>query len=403
MYEWKNEVPISKKLDDAVAKGMVEVCRMHHRRIMRRTAGTAAGIAVFCAAFFVWGLCNPVLASQIPVIGGIFARVQENVTYSGDYDEKVQMLNVDTETEETEGKYVYAANGQGYTITAKEVYCDGESLFLGLTVTKEGGFGKISKVPTSDYSEKYAQVLYLYGISIQPEEGEEVFFGSQTPVLEGVQTTEDTFEGMVRLSLADMGVKLPENSDIRVNLNWFLYMDEENGGKQDETGEWSLFLPVSVDASEVRKYEINDSVDGFGIGTVTVTPYEIRVESILPPLYETKAELIAAKRAWLKEIYDPETEGDNVEELTDEEVDEQVELARFGDYGIAVFDQNGARVYMDAASEDEKGMVYTYPRQEQEIAELHIYVGEGDTDYIKAETESAVAEGALYHVDIRLE
>lgn len=160
---------------------------------------------------------------------------------------------------------------------------------------------------------------------------------------------------------------------------------------------------MTVDTSGVQKYDVNDSENSFGIGTVTVTPYEIRVESILPPLYGTSEELIAAKRAWLKEIHDSEEEEYNVEELTDEEVDAQVELAMFGDYGLAVFDQNGSRIYMDAAAANEKGMVYTYPRQEQEITELHIYVGEGESDYIKAGTEETVADRALYHVDVELE
>lgn len=430
MYDLENEIPIPEGLDCAVAEGMRQVRRIHERRVGMKAVGTAVGIAVFCMVFLAWGYNNPVLASQIPVIGRLFATVQEEVTYSGDYSGKVQVLEDDMETETD--KYVYSASEQGYTFTASEVYCDGYSLYLGLTVNKEGGFGEISTMPTAADGEEWVQAMALYGISLQPEGKERVYFDGM-PLLEGVQTSEDTFEGMIKLSLADVGIRLGDSCDMYIYLDWFMYIDEskreqsekniaehilrdENGNeiydeegmvvmddsyeeiqcKYNETGNWNLRIPVAVDASEIRDYEINDTADGIGIESVTVTPYEIRLQSILPPLYPTEAALMEAKRAYAAKTSD-------VENMTDEEIDEQVSLILYGDYGVAVFDETGTRLEIDTVKENDRGYAYTYPVQGRERKELHIYVGAGETDCYKETDEQAMAERALYHVNVTVE
>lgn len=159
--------------------------------------------------------------------------------------------------------------------------------------------------------------------------------------IEGTQTAEDTFEGVVRISLADAGIgaadagigvadgvsdadgsHTSDRFDVRITITSLSYADEEllerarenyeehvlrdedgnelyneDGSvqmddsyeyisdKRSAEGKWELFLPVSVNAGEHRTYEINDSAGGFGIASVAVTATEIRVESILPPLY----------------------------------------------------------------------------------------------------------------------
>lgn len=455
MDNLKKQIPIPDELDQAVADGMRQVKKIHERRVVRKSIGMAAGVMLFCGGFVVWGCHNPVLASQIPIIGNIFKQNEDKMTYSGDYSEKAQVLDP---TEVTENGYVYTASDQDYTFTAEEVYCDGEALYLGLMLKNENGLGRMQAYPVhvdgseAEVKEAYEaaergegnvmQEVAVWGLTAQI--GDTTVMAPDATV-EGTQTAEDTFEGVVRISLADAGIGAADGVndaegsnasdyfDVRITITRLSYADEEllerarenyeahvlrdaNGNelynddgsaqmddsyeyisdKRSAEGKWELFLPVSVNAGEHHTYEINDSADGFGIASVAVTATEIRVESILPPLYADREELLAAKRAFLEEV------GEDDAELTDAWVDEYVSLAMFGDYGIAVFDQNGERIEQKQSAETAQGLSTSLPVAGRKITELHIYVGEDEIACAKETDEQNMAARALYHVDVPL-
>lgn len=462
MDNFKKDIPIPAELDRVVADGMKQVKRIHERRVVRKSLGMAAGMLLFCGGFVVWGCHNPVLASQIPIIGNIFKQNEDKMTYSGDYSEKAQVLD---KAEALEDGYVYTASDQDYTFTAEEIYCDGEAVYLGLTLKNENGLGKMQAYPVNiSGSEAEVKAAYEAAERGEGERMQEVTvwgltaqIGDTSVVIpdaeiEGTQTAEDTFEGVVRISLADAGIgaadagigaadgvsdadgsHTSDRFDVRITITSLSYADEyllerarenyeehvlrdedgnecynEDGSvqmddsyeyisdKRSAEGKWELFLPVSVDAGEHHTYEINDSAGGFGIASVAVTATEIRVESILPPLYADREELLAAKRAFLEEV------GENDAELTDAWVDEYVSLAMFGDYGIAVFDQNGERIEQKQSVETAQGLSTSLPVAGREITELHIYVGEDAIGCAKETDEQDMAERALYHVDVPL-
>ena len=146
MDNFEKEIPIPAELDRAIADGMKQVKRIHERRVVRKSLGMAAGMLLFCGGFVVWGCHNPVLASQIPIIGNIFKQNEDKMTYSGDYSEKAQVLD---KAEALEDGYVYTASDQDYTFTAEEIYCDGEAMYLGLTLKNENGLGKMQAYPVN--------------------------------------------------------------------------------------------------------------------------------------------------------------------------------------------------------------------------------------------------------------
>lgn len=74
----------------------------------------------------------------------------------------------------------------------------------------------------------------------------------------------------------------------------------------------------------------------------------------------------------------------------------------FGDYGIAVFDQNGERIEQKQSVETAQGLSTSLPVAGREITELHIYVGEDAIRCAKETDEQDMAERALYHVDVPL-
>ncbi len=117
----------------------IRVCRRRKGK-MRKSGkigtGVAAAVAVAVIGIGGLGYFNPVLAAKIPLIGKIFEKVEDDVTYSGDYTDKGTVLtnedyagNLDTPD--------YSISDQGITLTASEVYCDGYSIFLTVNIESE--------------------------------------------------------------------------------------------------------------------------------------------------------------------------------------------------------------------------------------------------------------------------
>ena len=256
MDNFEKEIPIPAELDRAIADGMKQVKRIHERRVVRKSLGMAAGMLLFCGGFVVWGCHNPVLASQIPIIGNIFKQNEDKMTYSGDYSEKAQVLD---KAEALEDGYVYTASDQDYTFTAEEIYCDGEAMYLGLTLKNENGLGKMQAYPVNiSGSEAEVKAAYEAAERGEGERMQEVTvwgltaqIGDTSVVIpdaeiEGTQTAEDTFEGVVRISLADAGIgardagigaadgvsdadgsHTSDRFDVRITITSLSYADEE--------------------------------------------------------------------------------------------------------------------------------------------------------------------------------
>lgn len=404
MYKMEQEIPIPEELNRAVEAGMNGVRKIHRRRMRKRVNGTVAGIFFLGAVFLMWGFSNPVLASQIPFVGRIFAELQHEVEFSGDFEEKAVALEEASETEEQE-KYCYTVSDKGYEFTIREVYCDGLALYLGMTVKKEGGFGKITE------GAQGLPAIILYDIHVQPEGGETIY-EQGIPWLEGRQTADGAFEGIIRVGLDKLEETLSANCDMKVGFSWFLYYEEnpsENGEaaleKYNERGDWQMYLPVSVDTEHVKKYAICDTAQGYGIENVVVTPYEICVEALFPSRYETEEAYYEAVREFLRESYSEQQDYtlEDITAMTPEELDEIAWVTKFGDYGVALFDQNGERIECSDSSEEKSyGMDFIYPVEEREITELHIYVGENVIDCMKETNEQAMKERALYETVVQL-
>ena len=110
-------------------------------------------------------------------------------------------------------------------------------------------------------------------------------------------------------------------------------------------GNWQMDLNVKVDTDSVKVYDINKESNGFGIEKVIVTPYEVKVKTILPGLYANQEEIFAVKKKYYKEGKAAALkEGNTWKDLTDEEIDENYWIATTGDYAAAVFDQNGQKL-----------------------------------------------------------
>lgn len=398
-----DEIPVSDRLEEAVATGLQRASFIHRRRLMKKSLAIAASVAVAVTGFLGWGFSNPVLASQIPFIGHIFAKNEEKISFPGNYSDKAKILEtegidgteeiLEENTEKTTS--TYTVSDEGYTFTANEIYCDGSSLYLGMTVKADKGFGHISKSATDRYGNTTMQTINFFNAVITIHEDVPVSFPIYNFAIEGTQISSDTFEGILKVNLREH--ILPANHSLTVDIELYgLHYSAPDSpdlgsGVSNISGDWKITsVPFTTDSNVVDIYEINDiSEDGFGIGTVVVTPSEIKVQYILPPLYKSEEEVLNAKREFLEE----ESIG-----MSDEEIQANVSITPFDDYGLAVFDADGNVLpfHEETISNDNRGFLATYSVSGADLSSLYFYIGEDGIAMLKETNQGTAESRALY-------
>ena len=115
----------------------------HWMKLGGRIAG---GMAAVLAVGFVLCAVNPVMAKNLPVVGGLFEMLQDNVSFFSDFSEHATTLEaVDTTETDTEGNSsedteagqdttkddtAYTKTADGLTITCSEVYANSQAVYI---------------------------------------------------------------------------------------------------------------------------------------------------------------------------------------------------------------------------------------------------------------------------------
>ena len=109
----------------------------HWMKIGGRIAGGAAAVLIIA---FVFYMTDPVMAKNIPVVGGLFETLQNNVSFFGDFADHATMLEaVDgAETEENSqdstatnaADTAYTKTSDGLTITCSEVFANSQAVYM---------------------------------------------------------------------------------------------------------------------------------------------------------------------------------------------------------------------------------------------------------------------------------
>lgn len=372
-------------------------------------AAAAAGILVACAGIFSY--TNPTAASRIPIIGGIFDQVSEDLTYSGDYAQKEVLQNsikkdspanapADTaaESEKTAPEGIFSATDNGITITASEVYCDGYSIYLTAQIeSKQGGFLNIASYYTRRFGEKKSQYLYTGG-SWKTD-------GKETPLFnnnfEGKAVDDHTFIGMVKLDLDTYS-----DSDGVLQLSFSdLGYDDLNDLNPEEiapintiNGTWKLMVPFSVNTTQCKSIEINkQNKDGYGIQSVFVSPYQVIVFSETPytTLSPDTYTLEDFEEQWGEKNKELIANGDTA--VTYEEMLAQ---KHYEYCGITLFNQDGESLESHYRSTTKS----IFAVQGHTLSKLHIYMSTGDNDIelIKSNTEQAAKKLSIFDTEVLL-
>ena len=84
---------VKNKADEAFQTIKSSSSKARDTRSIRKKILVAAGsVAAVFAAFFVFGMANPGMASQLPIIGHIFEQIQDNYSYPGDFSSVAEKL-----------------------------------------------------------------------------------------------------------------------------------------------------------------------------------------------------------------------------------------------------------------------------------------------------------------------
>lgn len=370
--------------------------RVHRRRRERmRESGkmgkvAAAAVAAVVIGILGLGYLNPALAAKLPLIGKIFEKVEEDVTYSGDYTDKGTVLT----NEDSAGNLNtqdYSVSDSGITLTASEVYCDGYSIFL--TVNIEAEEADFTHIPEHYTGINAADGRTTAGFYIDgawsidgslPEPIENTF--------EGKVIDSHTFAGMLKISLEQ---KAAGSGKLNLNVTGLGYDDDRMLDSEEITashwteGSWNIVLPFEVNGSDVKTIEVGEKKGNITLEDVVISPYQVIVHVATPgeqrELTEDRREKLLSK--------DPD--------LTDAEMFEILGWSYEPCYTIC-FNQDGEMLYLDM----EMAGRAEFAVQGKEIKTLHVFIFDNLDDCTQMEQEginSSAADKAVIAKEIHVE
>lgn len=354
--------------------------------------GKAAAAAVAAAIIGVGGLgyFNPVLAARLPLIGKIFEKVEDDVTYSGDYTDKGTVLT----NEDYEGNLDtpdYSVSDKGITLTASEVYCDGYSIFL--TVNVEAEDADFTHIPEhytgmNAADNRTAAGFYISGTWSVDGNSPEILENT----FEGEVIDAHTFAGMLKMDLAE---KFEGSGELQLKVDGLGYDDDRMFDSEDISashwtdGNWNIILPVEVNGNDVKTIEVGEKKGNITLDNVVVSPYQVIVHTATPgehrELTDDMREKLLSK--------DPD--------MTDAEMFEKIGWSYEPCYTV-VFNQDGERLYLDMELTGRA----MFAVQGKEINNLHIFIFDNIDDCTQMEEEgmnSSAADRAVISREIRVE
>ena len=147
----------------------------HWMKLGGRIAG---GVAAVLAVGFVFCMTDPVMAKNIPVVGGLFETLQDNVSFFGDFADHATTLEAVDGTEEsgtekndtteqdsedtnatdaaTKEDTAYTKTADGLTITCSEVYANSQAVYVTMQFKSDNPFPK-----TETFAESGTPVINL--------------------------------------------------------------------------------------------------------------------------------------------------------------------------------------------------------------------------------------------------
>lgn len=234
--------------------------------IAAKTAGSAAAVL---AVGFVVCAANPVMARELPIVGGIFAELQDKVSFFGNFADKAETLEepetkekaaevsetVDAkEPETTDG--VYTKTSDGLTIRFSEVYADSQTIYLAMEAKSEEPFPDTMMSQTENGEMPVLSMNYTRDYDFLKElpegyEYPEILEGMNGAQLEGEYLDENTYACILRIDIKD---------DMIDDSRYMKKYDEMVQGVLDEMGVKIEDLNDETDEGYALLEEFNNKV-----------------------------------------------------------------------------------------------------------------------------------------------
>ena len=275
------------------------------------TLGSMA--AVICVTF-TFCVMNPVLASEIPILGSIFSKVSDLYPFGKIPEENTVELALAEDFISTDG---------GITISVTEEYASNQACYIGMKVESEQAFPEMAA--TVDGGQQFIKARTVENYSFCPEER------SNRRYIEGKFVDEHTFLGIIRIdydeirrymeqsgtSKSDADIlesfkvalriteiastlkdaELPE--EYRISDEEYEQMTEEEqtayldsipkawyGFEYEswhQAGTWEFTLPISETDENVRTIVVNQyNDDGIGVDNIEISSMEMNVSTAIP-------------------------------------------------------------------------------------------------------------------------
>lgn len=282
------------------------------------------GLGTVAAVFFVSiVICaaNPSLAENIPILGNIFAKVQDVFPFGRmPEDETTRLYDHDGDTHvsdalEKEPDFLYRTQDGDITVTITEYYASNQAIFFGVCIESKAAFPAFAVMGDTEYQLIQALTKERYSF----RDGEVA--GARN--IEGRLEDAHTFAGIMRVDYDDInidgrkyeaacreaeakGEELPEVTEGTWDLYYERYVvpeefeaqitieslrgyckeevDVENGNQYRVRGHWE-FPPCSIEKSEtdVRSIEIHEvNEQGIGLDKIELSPVELTLYTTEP-------------------------------------------------------------------------------------------------------------------------
>ena len=197
LIEQRAEHTGEKALAGAEIVSMNRKAKRKTGRIKRTAMGctaAAAAMAVFLGACYQ----NPVWASNLPLIGHIFERMEGKLSYGENYKDYAEPLESKTAEDQDGGGQEGQAEGaftktvDGTTVTMSESYCSGSALYLSVLIESEEAFQDTLK---NESGQPSICIQTTENYSFNPQEQKDLVY------LEGEFLDDNTYTGVMRIDL----------------------------------------------------------------------------------------------------------------------------------------------------------------------------------------------------------
>lgn len=273
-----NDIIIPNNIDEVIDAGVKKAIKENEAIKKRRkikVGTTAAGIALV----FILGVMKPAIASNVPFIGGVFEKIQNKISFLGDYSNYATSINE-------------AVYDNGVNVKLSEIYADGESLYVTYAINSEKPFkytkyeydAEKDKDIAKEEAKEIVGTQLLYDGEGKVDFTDKILDNSGTAGLEGEFIDENTFVGVEKYDLRDLNMKIPNEFQFEITIK-NLRCTPWNSNEKDQVlkGKWGFKIPVKVDTSSLVEIDVNEmNKEGYGVKKVILTPFEGKVITTHP-------------------------------------------------------------------------------------------------------------------------